>query len=176
MLRVCQLSSVTSAAQVSAGAPGRSVKWSGPRATNGKWRRVSLCLGPETKACFRAAVFAIISGGPARHLIQEFAWQWCLKGYCWSGMGCGKEKVAGGRVQDGGQGFGDVSSNQLCAVHSRTNRGSWRRGRRLCVWSVSRMIGFAQPVAEGRGGELQFPAGNAKPCLTTFLIRWCMDT
>lgn len=25
--------------------------------------------------------------------------------------------------------------------------------------------GFAQPVGEGRGGELQFPAGNAEPRL-----------
>lgn len=28
---------------------------------------------------------------------------------------------------------------------------------------VERVIGFAQPVVEGRGVELQFPAGNAEP-------------
>lgn len=40
---------------------------------------------------------------------------------------------------------------------------------------VGRVIGFAQPVVEGRGGELQFPAGNAEPRLVAFLISRCLD-
>lgn len=40
---------------------------------------------------------------------------------------------------------------------------------------VERVIGFAQPVVEGRGVELQFPAGNAEPWLFAFLISRCLD-
>lgn len=41
--------------------------------------------------------------------------------------------------------------------------------------AVGRVMGFAQPVVEGRGGELQFPAGNAEPWLFAFLISRCLD-
>lgn len=40
---------------------------------------------------------------------------------------------------------------------------------------VERVIVFAQPVVEGRGVELQFPAGNAEPWLFAFLISRCLD-
>lgn len=80
--------------------------------------------------------------------------------------GCGKEKVAGRRAQDGRLGFGNVSSNQPRAVPFKDQ--SWF----LALGSpVVRVIGFVQPVVEGRGGELQFPARNVEPSVVAFLIR-----
>lgn len=60
-------------------------------------------------------------------------------------MGCGK-KVAGRRAQDRRRVFGDVLSNQPRAAPFRDQ--SWL----LALGSpVGLVIGFAQPVVEGRG-------------------------
>lgn len=66
--------------------------------TNGKWGRLSLCLGPGTEVCLRAALIARVPGGPVRLWTQVFVPQGCHEGYCCSGMGCGKERVAGRRA------------------------------------------------------------------------------
>lgn len=80
--------------------------------------------------------------------------------------GYGREKVAGRRAQDGRLGFGHVSSNQPRAVPLQDQ--SWL----LALGSpVVRVIGFVQPVVEGRGGELQFPARNVEPSVVAFLVR-----
>lgn len=66
----------------------------------------------------------------------------------------------------------DVSSNQPRALPFKDQ--SWLLAPASPVVHVT---GFALPVVEGRGGELQFPAGNAEQSLglVAFLIRRCLD-
>lgn len=55
------------------------------------------------------------------------------------------------RAQDWRHRFGDVSSNQPRAA--RFKHQLWLPAPVAGI----RVIGFVQPVVEGRGGELQFP-------------------
>lgn len=103
------------------------------RADNGKWGRLSLCLGPGTEACLGAALIAGILGGPARRLIREFAGRDALRVIAEAGWGAEKRRWLGGGRRAGGSAPGTCRPISPALPHSGTNRGSRRPGRRLCV-------------------------------------------